>query len=248
MPIHDWTKADTATFHAFHTAWITHLSEALNGGVLPSGYYALPEQHAGRHIADVLTLHAPGVGVRGSESIEGGVAVADAPPKTQRKMTASPSARSMRRTLAIRHVSGHQVVALVEILSPANKDRQAHIEEFVDKAESALLHDVHLTVIDLLPPARFDPQGIHAAIWERFDEEAYLLPPDQSLTLAAYTAGVRPIGYVEHLRAGATLTDMPLFLSADRYITLPLESTYMSAFRGLPGFVQDILRDSTTTV
>lgn len=58
MPVHDWTRVHAGTFHAFHTAWVTHLSEALNGGVLPSGYYALPEQHLGRSIADVLTLHA----------------------------------------------------------------------------------------------------------------------------------------------------------------------------------------------
>ena len=60
MPIHDWTRVDAGTFHAFHTAWVTHLSETMNGGLLPSGYYAMPEQHVGRSIADVLTLHAGG--------------------------------------------------------------------------------------------------------------------------------------------------------------------------------------------
>ena len=29
MPIHDWTRVDAGTFHAFHTAWVTHLSEML---------------------------------------------------------------------------------------------------------------------------------------------------------------------------------------------------------------------------
>lgn len=58
MPIHDGTRVDDGTFHAFHTSWITHLSGTLNRGVLPSGYYALPEQHAGRPIADILTLQA----------------------------------------------------------------------------------------------------------------------------------------------------------------------------------------------
>ena len=48
MPVHDWAQLDAGTFHAFHTAWVTHLSEMMNGGLLPSGYYALPEQHAGR--------------------------------------------------------------------------------------------------------------------------------------------------------------------------------------------------------
>src|SRR5258708_39900981 len=56
MPVHDWTRVDAGTFHGFHTAWLTHLSETLNGGRLPKGYYALPEQHGGRLIADVLTL------------------------------------------------------------------------------------------------------------------------------------------------------------------------------------------------
>jgi len=29
MPVHDWTLVDAGTFHAFHTAWVTHLSETL---------------------------------------------------------------------------------------------------------------------------------------------------------------------------------------------------------------------------
>ena len=79
MSVHDWTRVDAGTFHVFHTAWITHLSETLNGGLLPSGYYALPEQYAGSRIADVLTLHSPLEGTPRSSSDEGGLAVADAP-------------------------------------------------------------------------------------------------------------------------------------------------------------------------
>ena len=59
MPVHDWTRVDAGTFHAFHLGWITHLSEALNGGILPPGYYAMAEQHGGRIIADILTLRSP---------------------------------------------------------------------------------------------------------------------------------------------------------------------------------------------
>ena len=241
MPVHDWTKIDAATFHAFHTAWITHLSETLNGGLLPSGYYALPEQHAGSRIADVLTLHSPLDRTSCLPSDEGGLAVADAPPQTQRRLTASAASRSLRRTLAIRHVSGHQVIALLEVVSPANKDRLAHVEEFVDKVEAALLHDVHVLVVDLLPPGRHDPRGIHGAIWERFDDEPYAVPSDQPLTMASYTAGHQPIAYVEHLAVGSGLTDMPLFLNPDRYVNVPMETTYQVAFRGLPSFLRDSL-------
>ena len=47
MNVHDWTRVDAGTYHAFHIGWLTHLSEALNAGRLPPGYYSLPEQHAG---------------------------------------------------------------------------------------------------------------------------------------------------------------------------------------------------------
>ena len=243
MSAGDLSSLSPDTFHAFHTAWITHLSETLNGGLLPSGYYALPEQHAGSRIADVLTLHSPLEGTSRSPSDEGGLAVVDAPPKTQRRLTASAASRSLRRTLAIRHVSGHHVIALLEVVSPANKDRQAHVAEFVDKVEAALLHDVHVLVVDLLPPGRHDPRGIHGAIWERFDDEPYAVPTDQPLTLTSYTAGLQPVAYVEHLAVGSDLINMPLFLNPDRYVNMPMETTYQAAFRGLPSFLRDSLNE-----
>jgi hypothetical protein len=57
MPVHDWSTVESGVFHAFHSSWITHLMGALNGGVLPPDYYALAEQHAGKQIPDLLTLH-----------------------------------------------------------------------------------------------------------------------------------------------------------------------------------------------
>src|SRR5687768_16012729 len=130
MGVHHWSRVDAGTFHGFHTAWASHLSEALNGGILPSGYYALPEQHAGRPIADVLTLHASAPTPE-PPLPEGGLAVATAPPKVSRTFSLTPTLRSRQRTVAIRHVSGHRIVALIEIISPANKDRARHVAEFV---------------------------------------------------------------------------------------------------------------------
>src|SRR4029450_11603187 len=40
------------------TTIVTELRNALNGGVLPAGYYTLGEQHSGDVSPDVLTLHA----------------------------------------------------------------------------------------------------------------------------------------------------------------------------------------------
>lgn len=241
MPVHDWTPVDAGTFHAFHTAWITHLSEALNAGLLPPDYYALPEQHGGRLIADVLTLQAPSLVPPPPPSGGGGLAVAQTPPRVRRKLSLSPAAHAARRTLTIRHTSGHRIVALVEIVSPANKDRPSHVAALADKAEAALWHGIHLLLVDLFPPGPHDPRGIHGTIWERFDVESYDLPPGEPLTLASYVAGPTPEAYLEHLRVGSSLPEMPLFLNPDRYINVPLETTYLDAFRGMPAFWREVI-------
>jgi hypothetical protein len=140
--------------------------------------------------------------------------------------------------VTIRHVSGHRIVALVEILSPANKDRAEHVDEFVDKVEDALRHGVHLLVLDLFPPGRHDPQGMHGAVWRRLDEaEEPLDPPaDEPLTLAAYVADLRPDAYLDYVALGRPLPAMPLFLTRDHYLNAPLEATYDAAWRGMPAY------------
>src|SRR5690606_7954058 len=156
-------------------------------------YYALAEQHAGQTIADVLTLHT---GPAPSESLPplpetGGTAVAEAPPKVRRRQSVEPTLDALRRTLSIRHVSHHRLVAMVEILSPANKDRRQTVQEFVDKAVDALDAGVHLLLVDLFPPTAHDPYGMHGAIRQRLEksDEPYDLPAEEPLTLASYAAG-----------------------------------------------------------
>jgi hypothetical protein len=245
MPVHDWTRVEAGVFHAFHVAWIPEIQKSLNGGLLPEGYYALAEQHAGRAIADVLTLHASPAPLEPLPlpPATGGIAVAEAPPRVSRKQTFELAALTRRRTLAIRHVSGHRLIALVEILSPANKDRALHVEEFVDKAASALEVGVHLLLVDLFPPGPHDPSGIHGAILQRLEQfdEPYDLPAEQRLTLASYAAGPRVDVYLEHLAVGAILPEMPLFLRPDLFIYVPLESTYRAAYGGMPTFWRDVL-------
>lgn len=236
MPVHDWTRVNAGTYHHFHALWIAHLSETLNSGVLPSGYYALAEQWAGHRVADVLALQSP-VPPTG----DGGVAVAERLPQVRRILTVSSASRMKRRTLVVRHTSGHRVIALVEIVSQANKDRPGHVAEFVDKAIEALESGIHLLVIDLFPPGPHDSQGMHGAIWERLDDAPYLLPQDEPLTLAAYAADRPPTAYVDHLAVGSPLPPMPLFLDLDRYVEVPLEPSYEAAYLGVPGFWREVI-------
>lgn len=250
MLVHDWTRVEAGIFHDFHTVWIGTIRTALNDGLLPEGYYALAEQHVGRPITDVLALHASSVPTPAPEEAlplppaTGGTAVAEAPPRVRRRQTVTPGTAARRRSLAIRHTSGHRLVALLEIVSPANKDRAVHIEAFVSKAVSALEVGVHLLLVDLFPPGPHDPHGMHGEILRRLEHsgEDYDLPADEPLTLAGYAAGPQVDVYLEHVAPGATaLPDMPLFLRPDRYINVPLESTYQEAYRGVPAFWRRVL-------
>jgi hypothetical protein len=121
MPVHDWRKVDAGTFHAFHNAWNTHLMGRLNGGILPKGYYALAEQHVRGRVRDILTFQLPEQGSTATPSPASGnrgIALADSPPRVHRRLVADESAsyRARQRTLTIRRTSGHQIVALPEIV------------------------------------------------------------------------------------------------------------------------------------
>jgi hypothetical protein len=249
MPVHDWTRVDAGILHAFHTGWVAALQNTLNDGLLTGGYYALAEQHAGRSIADLLTLHAS-VSPRGPLPLPlppapdtGGLAVAEAPPRTRRKHTVDPAFLLRRRSLAVRHVSGHRLVALVEIVSPANKDRARHVEEFTDKVLSALNVGLHVLLVDLFPPGPRDPDGLHGILLRQLEDsdERYELPGAEPLTLASYAAGPQVEIYLEHVAVGTALPEMPLFLRPDRYVNVPLEPTCQAAYRGLPAFWREVL-------
>jgi hypothetical protein len=240
MPVHDWTRVSAGTFHDFHHSWITHLKEALNDGLLPSGFYAQSEQHAGLSIADVITLQVPGpLSPVVPKAGVGGTAVAAAPPQVSRRLVAAPAPRP--RTIAVRHATGHHVVAMIEIVSPANFDRPASVRAFVRKADDALRSGVHLLVIDLFPPGRHAPRGMPEAVWRRRTGRRYALPDGRPLTAAAFVAGPRPEAHLEHLAVGDALRDMPVFLSADYYVNAPLEATYQAAYRGVPEFWREVV-------
>jgi hypothetical protein len=245
MPVHDRARVEAGIFHDFHTVWIGALRNALNEGLLPEGYYALAEQHAGQYITDVLTLHVSpeNGGHLPAGPPPGGTALAERPPRVRHKQVIGPTALGRRRTLAIRHVSGHRLVALVEILSPANKDRAETVESFAMKAVAALDCGVHLLLVDLFRPGPFDPLGMHGVISSRLDPEAapYDLPANQPFTLASYAAAPQVEIYLEHAAIGESLPEMPLFLRPDRYVNVPLEETYLLAYRGTPEFWRELL-------
>jgi hypothetical protein len=246
MPVHDWTRVDDGTFHDFNLAWIAEIRKALNGGILPAGYYAQAEQVAGSIGPAVLTLQRPSSGNGGANGGQaggrGGAVATMAPPRTSVVVEAEISEYTARqRSLIIRHVSRHRIVALVEILSPGNKASDYAFQSLLVKVGGALYHGIHLLLVDLHPPTPREPRGIHAAVWESLHAGSFAPPEDRPLTLVSYRAGARKAAFVEPVALGQELPAMPLFLEQGWHVLVPLESTYRAAWEGTRAFSRDIL-------
>jgi hypothetical protein len=216
---------------------------ALNRGVFPGEYYAMAEQHTSHFGPEVLTLNARPPQERDEADIEpptdsgGGrdFGVIVARPKARLAgETDLEFYRRKQNVVAVRHVSGDSLVAIVEIVSPGNKSSRAYFCKFVDKAVELLSQDLHLLILDLLPPTRRDPQGIHGAIWEALTDDHYEAPPGKPLTLAAYEADAGVRALVEPVAVGDTLPEMPLFLEPGGHVAVALESTYQGAWDAVP--------------
>jgi hypothetical protein len=237
MPIHDWTQVRAGIFHNFHFLWTATIANQLNAGLLPPGFFAMAEQIVSGPEPDVVALHAPGA------ADAGGVALATERPRARYVMAAEHEseryARKARR-IAVHHELGH-VVAVIEIVSPGNKESKHALRSFVEKAILLIQQEVNLLIVDLFPPGPRDPQGIHKEIWEEFSNETFQLPEDKQLTLAAYQISPSRIAYVEPVAVGDTLPNMPLFLQDDYFASVPLEETYQSTWNALPIEVRGLL-------
>lgn len=262
MPIHDWTRVDAGIFHHFRQAWVGAIANVLNQRILPSDYYALAEQQGARFVPDVLTR---------TRTRDETSASADGPAQTAMRrdsshgngngpaggglLTARPQVhvtaetdhefyRRKQNVVAVRHLSGDELVAIVEVVSRGNKADRKAFEDFVRKAAEFLSHQIHLLILDLQPPTARDRQGIHGAIWDEFAGQDYERPADKPLTLAAYEAGTLVRTYVEPVCVGERLIDMPLYLDVDQYVPVPLEETYQIAFDSVPRRWRSVLEAS----
>ncbi|MGH7134173.1 MAG: hypothetical protein ACREHD_00450, partial [Pirellulales bacterium] len=131
MPIHDWTRVDAGIFHDFHQTWMPEIKRVLNHGRLPADYYALVEQVAGRRWPDVLTLQGPSRDGLSRPEPSGGVVLAEAPPRVQfREKAETETYAAKASAVVVRHVSGHRVVAVLEVVSPGNKGTRHEFEQF----------------------------------------------------------------------------------------------------------------------
>jgi hypothetical protein len=228
---------------------VLEVKRALKRGLLPKGYYVMAEQFGGDLGApDVLTLQATSTKAGPEGSLSGTATLTESPPVVDAR-TRIPwdSYTRLQRTLVIRHTSGDRIVAMIEILSPGNKSSRHALRALLDNAVAALDAGIHLLLVDVHPPGPRDPQGIHGALLNEIGKENYRLSKERHLTAVASTAVPVVEVFASHFAVGEPMPSMPLFLTSENYVRVPLEETYMAAWEDVPSQYQEVLLASPRT-
>ncbi|MBL8794367.1 MAG: DUF4058 family protein [Planctomycetia bacterium] len=214
-------------WESFHAAWADAMARSLNADRLPPHYVAEAYVKLSVQVeTDVGTFHENG----DPADPVGKVAWQPAEPTASVALLAEAL-----ETIEVRVVNdeaGPRVVAAIELVSPANKDRAAHRRLFVAKCASYLQERVGLVVVDVVTERS---GNLHRKLLDALQVSV------SSPALGArdlYGAAYRLRGdaprfnldlWVEPLTLGAALPTLPLWLSDELAVPLDLEETYRAA-------------------
>lgn len=213
---------------SFHGLWAGEIVRQLNRGGLPAGYFAEAQvQVGGRVEIDVATFEANG----STPGANGAVAVAAwAPPAATMVLPAVFPDEIEVQVFA--SSGGPTLVAAVELVSPANKDRPASRRAFAAKCAAYLQAGVGLVVVDVVTERLANLHDELVAVLNLGDEYRW---PAGGLSAVAYRPG-RTAGDGERievwcagLAVGRPLPVVPLALRGGATVRLDLESAYEEA-------------------
>jgi hypothetical protein len=128
------------------------------------------------------------------------------------------------------------LVAAIEIVSPANKDRPNSRSAFVTKCSSLLSRGVCVSIVDLVTSKHFNHYTELLARIGRSDPSFSPVPPSISaVTLRTNYSGKRPKveTWAYPLTVGSPLPTLPIWLGDDKMVSLELETSYTEACRVL---------------
>ena len=254
MPVHDLTRLVTLSeFHDFHLGFVTTLRNTLNTILRPTDYYASGEGRIMGYEPDASAFERRIPREVSRPETSGGVAVqseilqvTEVSPRT-RFIDEADHWNALRESyVAIRNKRGDRLVAIVEVVSPRNKDRADAIQAFGHKLEKALEAGCNVLIADFLPPGRHDPSGMHYAFWTRFSEYPHGVTAQEPIGIASYLAPMNnpnsePVAYFESVAIGHNVPNMPLFLTSGEYIHVPIQKIYDEAVATLPPPYQEDL-------
>jgi hypothetical protein len=241
MPLRDHFRPpldDVTSWEGFHGQWPAVIVQHLRK-VLPAGYVAEPRVHSGAQMEiDVAAFEKDGPPSHSATSPgNGGVATAVWAPARPSVVveTALPDYDEYEvRVYDARR--GRHLVAAIEIVSPANKDRPEHRNLFVAKCAALLQKGVAVSVVDLVTVKHFNLYAELLAFIGHNDPTLGAEPPHLYAASCRWLRkGKRTLLelWAHVLAVGQPLPTLPLWLTADLVVPLDLEQSYEQACRDL---------------
>jgi Protein of unknown function (DUF4058) len=241
MPLRDHFRSpldDITAWEGFHGQWPAVIVQKL-GQKLPARYVAAPRVHSGSQVEiDVATYDTENAEASlQTSSSHGGVATAVwAPPQpTLAVETDLPDADEYEVRIYDTK-RGRRLVAAIEIISPANKDRPEHRRIFVAKCAALLQQHVSVALIDLVTVRDFNLYADLLELLGKNDPSLGAEPP----SLYAVACRWRPKGntslletWNQPLALGQVLPTIPLCLADNFAVPLELEESYAQTCRDL---------------
>ncbi len=213
-----------------HSAWANALRDQLNDDLLPPGFVAEVNISLASQVeVDLGTFEEED---ESSRSGAGGGLALWAPPIPFRSVDLDAAAQDLFEVQVFNDEEGPRLVAAVELVSPANKDRPANRQAFAVKCGSYLLQGVALALVDVVTSRLANLHGQILTLLAVSAEPVEIA--SGSLYAAAYRPsqakdGVHLDYWMETLAIGSSLPTLPLWIGPDLCVPLPLDQAYSRA-------------------
>ncbi|MCI0459608.1 MAG: DUF4058 family protein [Gemmataceae bacterium] len=221
-------------WEGFHHAWATFITQQLNREALPRDYFAVPEISIGPELEiDVATLEK--AQASGAESQRG--ATGWSPPRPEITVPVSFAHLEGYEVLVYQDLGGPQLRGAIELVSPANKDREGTRRTFAAKCAGYLRHGIGLVIVDVVTARS---ANLHEELFNVLEVKGRrgFWQSSSGLYAVAYRAVTvrkkpRVEVWPETLTLGKALPVMPLWLSLDLCVPVRLEESYLVTCQSL---------------
>ncbi|MHB1558278.1 MAG: DUF4058 family protein [Isosphaeraceae bacterium] len=233
MPLRDHFRPpldEIASWEGFHGGWPMVIVQQLRKR-LPPGYVAEPRVHSGSQVEiDVATFEKDEPFHQATPEEPGGVATAVwAPVRPSLAVETTLPDYDEYAVMIFDVRRGRHLVAAIEIVSPANKDRPEHRNIFVAKCAALIQQGVAVSIVDLVTLRTFNLYSHLLAFIGHADPTLGDPPPALYAASCRWTTkeGRRILEAWSHeLTTGQPLPTLPLWLGRELVVPLDLESSY----------------------
>jgi hypothetical protein len=243
MPLRDHFRppvSNHSSWEGFHGGWPMVLVQKL-APALPQGFVAEPRVHLGTFFEiDVCTFEQDPGDERHSrmqDEANGGVATATwAPPAPTLTVDVDLPEPYAYEVLIFDLERSRQLVAAVEIVCPANKDRPDCRQIFVAKCAALLRQDVCVSIVDLVTVRRFNLYTELLALLQSSDPSMSPNPPPIYAATCRKRKGsprTKLDTWASPLAVGQPLPTLPIWLTESLAVSLDLEAAYEETCRTL---------------